>query len=301
MEQSEESSNIIMTDENKKSKVKIKESVSERRLPKKITWKQFSEDYDLKSPNYFGKIHTPVNYLNKSLHESINDKKQVNIYDKYKVIEMNEEDKRLMICYNYLKNNKQFKINDIRIFDCLNKIIALILIQREPFMIIYIDDYGFEIDDNAREILFVNQENKQIIIKFIYNTDNLTSVLKNLGFISYYVKSSNDKIDKNNNIINSIKEKESDSESSEVSLDPYKIFFDNTIKYIYKENQKNILNEINFNKKFNLFLVRLRSLNLNSKYYYKYPDNLFCMSNMDYDRAINNFIYFRDSNVSKIV
>ena len=143
---------------------------------------------------------------------------------------MNEEDKRLMICYNYLKNNKQFKINDIRIFDCLNKIIALILIQREPIMIIYVDDYGYEIDDNAREILFVNQENKQIIIKFIYNTDNLTSVLQNLGFISYYVKSSNDKIDKNDNIINSIKEKESDSESSEVSLDPYKIFFDNTIK-----------------------------------------------------------------------
>ena len=301
MEQSEESSNVIMTDEKKKSNANIKESLSERRPQTKLTWKEYSQEYNLNSPNYFGKINTSSNYLNKSFYESINDKKKVNVFDEYKVIQMNEEDQRLMICYDFIKNNKEFKINDIRIFDCLNKIISLILIQRKPITIIIVDDNGYEIHDNAREIIFVNQQLKQIIKKFIYSTDNLTSVLKNLGFISYYVKSSNDKIDKNNNIINSIKEKESDSESSEVSLDPYKIFFDNTIKYIYNENQKPILNEKNFNKKFSPFLFKLKNLNFNAKYYYKCPDNCFCMFNKDYDKAIKNFIHFRDSYVSKIV
>ena len=77
MEQSEESSNVIMTDEKKKSNANIKESLSERRPQTKLTWKEYSQEYNLNSPNYFGKINTSSNYLNKSFYESINDKKKL--------------------------------------------------------------------------------------------------------------------------------------------------------------------------------------------------------------------------------
>ena len=56
--------------------------------------------------------------------------------------------------------------------------------------------------------------------------------VKNLGFKSYYVKLKKEGVHKENNTLNLPKE-ESESESSEVSLDIFKIFNDNNIKYIF--------------------------------------------------------------------
>ena len=301
MEESQESSNIIMFDETKKSNDDKKGSTVSRKIITKRSWKELSESYSLTSPKHSRKIHLLGNYLGHPFYESVIRKKNVNKNDEYEIKEMSEEDQRLMICYNYLKNSDELHINEIRIFECVNKLIALTLLKRYPFLIIQIDNEGYEIYKNAREIIFVNKQHKVIIKRFIISTDNLRSVLKDLGFISYYVKSSNNKIDKDNNIFTSIKEKESDSESSEVSLDPYKIFLDNKIKYIYNENQKPILNVKNFNNKFRLILSKLSDLNFNSKYYYKYSEDSFCMSNMGYEKAIDNFAHFRNSHVSKIV
>ena len=59
---------------------------------------------------------------------------------------------------------------------------------------------------------------------------------------------------------------------------------------IYNANQKSILSEDNFNKKFSNNLFRLENLNYNSKCYYKYKENTFLELN-DYNEAVSNFYF----------
>ena len=296
MEESENDSDIIMKDETKNSN----EFIKKEKLPTKYTSKRKSTDVKKTFPGTQKQSIRKFNfdYFDNPFNKDLNDKNKVN---KYEIIEMSNDDKRLMDFYNYLKNDNELKKNDTKKFKYDDKIITLTLIGRSRYLIFLIDEKGFEIFDEAREIMFVDKILKKIIKRFIYNSDILSSTLTELGFISYYVKSSNDIIIKDNNIFDSLKEKESDSTSSEVSLDPYKIFIDKKIKYIYNENQRPILNEKNFKSKYKLFPNRLRDLNLNSKYYYEYPDNLFFDSKLGYKIAFDNLINFRQSRISKIL
>ena len=225
-----------------------------------------------------------------------------NEYEGYQVIEMNIEDKILMTCYEYLKNNQNLKEQQIITLNILDKEITFTLLEihKNKFFPILLNSKLFNFENNAREISFVNEKTKKITKRFIYNSENLKNCLNDLGFKSYYVKKAKDKID--NNIINldSIKPQESDSESSEVSLDPFKIFIDHNINCIFNENQRPILNDDNFNKRFKTFVVKLKDLNNNSKYYYKYSDNIFNVSN-NYEETPANFRFFRYSWTTKIV
>ena len=224
-----------------------------------------------------------------------------NKYEEYEVIEMNMNDKILKACYDYLINNHNLKEKQEITLNILDNEITFTLaqIQKNNFFTILINSTAFIFENNAREISFVNEKSKKIIKRFIYNPDNLKSCLVDLGFKSYYVKIDKNKIVNNITNFNSIKEQESDSESSEVSLDPFKIFLDNGINYIFNENQRPILNDENFNKRFNDSIVQLKDLNNNSKYYYKSSDKNFHILN-NYEQAITNFRFFKYSSTSKI-
>ena len=129
----------------------------------------------------------------------------------------------------------------------------------------------------------------------------MTNSLKELGFNSFYVKifKNSGGGDDKNNIFYLGKE----SDISEVSLDPQKIYSDINIKYIYNENQRAILSEENFNKKFKESMkeiYELKDLNNNSRYYYKYEKNVFKRLK-NYNNIISNFYHFKDSISSRVV
>ena len=89
----------------------------------------------------------------------------------------------------------------------------------------------------------------------------------NYDLILFILRFRKNNYNNSNNIITDIGF-ESDSDFSEISLEPLKIYSDESIKYIFKENQKSILNEENFNKKISKNLkeiYQLRDLNNISK------------------------------------
>ena len=164
------------------------------------------------------------------------------------------------------------------------------------------DNEEYLIDNKSRKINFVDYKSKIITSKFIYNCDNLIESLESLGFTSYYVKLSKQKNNKSNLIFSLNEESETSSENSEVSLsDPYSIFDNDEIKYIFNENQKPILTEDNFKNRFSDNLNSLKDLNNNAKYYYgKYNNCSFSIIN-NYKNAHINLYKFQYSKISKIL
>ena len=224
-----------------------------------------------------------------------------NKYKDYKIFELNEKDKKLIYCFNYLKDNIELKGKQEIFIDYLNEKTNVNIIQRTPFLLVIIDNENFVFEKCPREIMFINDEEKKIIKKFIYSNQCLKKSLVELGFNSCYVKIPKNYINESN-IINDILN-ELDSESSEVSLEPLEIYSDKSITFIFNKNQKPILNKKNFNNKFpkNLEeLNKLQDLNNNSKYYYKYDNKSFQNLN-SYQKAIENFHNIKESIASKIV
>ena len=193
---------------------------------------------------------------------------------------MDENDKMFMNIYNYLKTHTDLNINEIIM---LNREIVFTIIKLEPYYTIKKDDTYYMIEKKSREIKFVDYKLKKITTKFICNCDNLIESLKKLGFTSYYVKLPKNKNDDSSIISSLNEENETSSESSEASLsDPFSIFENDKIKYIFNENQRPILTEDNYNNTFCDQLEYLKDLSNNSKYYYgKYKECSF--------KIINNY------------
>ena len=97
---------------------------------------------------------------------SLVDKKKSssNKYEDYEIIDMSEKDKKLMYCYNYLRNITGLEENQNLIINDLNQKININIniIQKEPYLLLYIDKEKYTFEDFAREIMFVNDEAKTI-------------------------------------------------------------------------------------------------------------------------------------------
>ena len=214
----------------------------------------------------------------------------------FKIIDMDEKDKMFMNIYNYLKNHTDLNKNEIIM---LNNGIVFTIIKLGPNYIIKKDDTIYSIDKRARKIKFVDYKLKKITIKFIHNCQYLIETLKILGFTSYYVKLQKNTND-DSNIISSLDEE--NETSSEVSFsDPYSIFDNDNIKYIFNENQRPILTKENYKNTFCYQFKYLKDLNINSKYYYgKYKECNFQKIN-NYANVEDNLIQFQFSQQSKIL
>ena len=238
--------------------------------------------------------------LNKLLSLNILDEnrnKSIDEFNNYKIIEMDEEDKILMDIFKYLKNTKDLRIGQTIVFiDRISFEIKKLI----PDYVIIIKDVDYMLMNNSREIMFVDINLHIITRKFIYNTNNLRECLQNLGFKSYFIKPNKNN---NNYSISGLNEENTiSSETSEVSLnDPYTIFMDETIKYIYNENQKPILTEENYKNRYCKSIVYLKDLNNNAKYYYGiYKDYKF-QELSNYINAYINLRIYPDLFESKIL
>ena len=301
-----EESNISMKDEERdkdKDKDKDKTSKNEESSPKNkklfnfvIKTKKRKKSDFLKGNKFFNFEFTQINF---DRDKNENDNIIKDEVKDFKIIGMDENDKMFMNIYNYLKNNKDLNKNEIIMLD---NGIVFIIIKLEPYYIILKDNILYTIDKKSREIKFVDYKLKKITIKFIHNCDNLIESLKILGFTSYYVKLPKNK-NEDSSIISSLNEEnEISSESSEVSLsDPFSIFDNDKIKYIFNENQRPILTEDNDKNTFCYQLEYLKDLNNNSKYYYgKYKECSFQIIN-NYENADMNLSQFQFSQQSKIL
>ena len=85
-----------------------------------------------------------------------------NKYKGYKIIEMNEKDKKLMYCYNYLKDNALLEGAQEIFIDFLNKKINVNIIKRIPYLLVIIDNENFVFENCSREIMFINEEEKKL-------------------------------------------------------------------------------------------------------------------------------------------
>ena len=226
---------------------------------------------------------------------------KANLYSNYTTVGMTESEQIIMACYNYLQINDNLKEGDSVNLNIFDYDIIIKLIERYPNLVAVINGETLTLYYLAREITFINDENKIITKKFIYNPENLIDSLKKLKFESYYIKLPKENTIKDNNIININEENESSSESSEVSLDPYTIFNDESIKYIYSENKRLILNYNNYDNRFNEKIPYLKDLSNCSKYYYKNPCSPFIKLDNNYYKPSSQLIDFKDSIYSKVV
>ena len=242
--------------------------------------------------------------LNKLLSLNILDEnrsKSNDEFDNYKIIEMDEKDKILMDIFKYLKNTNDLRIGETII---LNDRISFQIKKLIPDYVVMIKDEDYMLMNNSREIMFVNINLKIITRKFIYNTNNLRKRLKDLGFKSYFIKpNKNNNNNNNNNSISSLNEENTiGTETSEVSLnDPYTIFMDETIKYIYNENQKPILTEENYKNRYCKSIEYLKDLNNNAKYYYGIYKDYNFQELSNYINAYTNLRNYPDLFESKIL
>ena len=226
---------------------------------------------------------------------------KANLYSNYTIVGMTESEQIIMACYNYLQINDNLKEGDSVNLNIFDYDIIIKLIRRYPNLVAVINGETLTLYYLAREITFINDENKIITKKFIYNPVNLIDSLKKLKFESYYIKLPKENTIKDNNIININEENESSSESSEVSLDPFTIFNDESIKYIYSENKRPILNYNNYDNRFNEKIPYLKDLSNCSKYYYKNPCSPFIELDNNYYKPSSQLIDFEDSIYSKVV
>ena len=228
----------------------------------------------------------------------------------YSLIEMNEIEKRLMNCFNYLMShyNDSNEIIDTteteteiekekeKMTITIDEQTSFEILGLKPFTINlnYHNKYFKEIlYKTSRKIRFVDDSKRKIYEKFIYNIDNLTNVLEELGFKSFYTK-----INKNTNEEN----KETNSLNTEISLgEPSIIFSDKTINEIYKDCTKITLREENYNNRFKYPIIILEDLNNNCKEYYAENSNNKYIDLKEYENASYNFFNFKDFRQTKIM
>ena len=285
MDISEDNSSKSETYKNKLQKINQKYQPKKR---KKNEIKYYSENKSNRDKIFFKKL---INLNDETLND--NDNKI------YTIIEMTEDDKKLMECFNFLINHPDLELEKKISLNVLDQEIFLILKQRGDVLIILINNKCFFFEIFGREIIFVDEKKRKKTKRFIYNLGILLNCLEELGFKSFYVKIPKNKKNNNNNGININKDKDTES-SEEISLAPSKIYYDKNIKFIYNENKKPILSEENFTKKFNGILLKLKDLNSIAKYYYIYDDNKFYVLN-NYRKEIDNFYFFKNSFESKIL
>ena len=224
------------------------------------------------------------------------------LYEIFKIVNMTPKEKILKECHDFLKRNRDFKEGDATIIKYLNQFISLKLIEHNLAFVVEIDNKIFTLFELAREITFVNFKLETITKKFIYSPRNLKDTLNKLEFKSYYIKNYDENADNDDKDFIDLKlEKGNNSESSEVSLDENIIFNDEKVILIYSESQKPILNNKNYDNRFNEEINKLKDLSYNSKYYYKNSDRKFHKLNNNYKLTTSNFVYFEESNKSKIV
>ena len=217
-------------------------------------------------------------------------KEELNNFQK---IEMDEKDKMFMNISDFLKSHEDLNVDETIIF---NQEVTFKIENTTPYHIIMKDNELYMIDKKSRKINFVDYKSKTINSKFIYNCDNLIDSLESLGFTSYYVKLPKQKNNKSN------EESETSSENVDVSLsNPFSIFDNEEIKYIFNENERPILTEDNFKNIFRDKLNSLKDLSTNAKYYYgKYNKCRFSIIN-NYANAQINLYRFQYSKISKIL
>ena len=246
-------------------------------------------------------INSIINFLNLS-----KEKKDIIEQKDYPIIEMSRKEKKLMICFNYLMSHysdsnaiidtKEIEIEKEDITIIIDGETSFEILRLKPFMINlnYRNNHSKEILYNtSRKISFIDDSQRIIYEKFIYNIDNLTNVLEELKFKSFYTK-----INQNTNEDN----KETNSLNTEISLgDPSIIFDDITINEIYKDCTKITLREENYNKRFKYHISILEDLNNNCKDYYAEKSNNKYIDLKEYDNATLNFFKFKDSHETKIM
>jgi len=248
-----------------------------------------------------GKNYFKIEYIkiNDDRYKIENDNIIKEEFNDFKKIDMDEKDKTFMNISDFLKSHEDLNKDEIISF---NQEITFEIKYTTPYYIIMKDNEEYLIDNKSRKINFVDYKSKIITSKFIYNCDNLIESLESLGFTSYYVKLSKQKNNKSNLIFSLNEESETNSEYSEVSLsNPFSIFDNDEIKYIFNENQKPILTEDNFKNRFSDNLNSLKDLSNNAKYYYgKYSNCSFTIIN-NYKNAHINLYKFQYSKISKIL
>ena len=236
---------------------------------------------------------------NKTLTNNNNDEKL------YQKVEIDEFDKALMICFNYLlRYNKSNEIKEKgELIIIINDKTSFEILDLNPFSIqLFYDNEEKKIIlyNTSRIISFVDDNHRIIYKKFICNPDILSKVLKELGFKSYYTRIN--KNSNNDNISNKEREKEIDSINSEISLgDPSIILNDESINVIYKDNIKPILREEKYNNRFKGYIKVLKDLNNNYEDYYPNNCNNEFMNLNEYDKASLNLFNFKDSKATKIL
>jgi hypothetical protein len=97
---------------------------------------------------------------------------------------MTESEQIIMACYNYLQINDNLKEGDSVNLNIFDYDIIIKLIERYPNLVAVINGETLTLYYLAREITFINDENKIITKKFIYNPENLIDSLKKLKFES---------------------------------------------------------------------------------------------------------------------
>ena len=207
-----------------------------------------------------------------------------------------------MSCFNYLMSNYNYSDKKINSKEKENQTIIIDeetsfeIMDFKPFAIkLNYHNEHIEVDlyDTSRKIRFVDDSKRKIYEKFIYNIDNLTNVLEELGFKSFYTK-----INKNTNEDN----KETNSLNTEISLgEPSIIFSDKTINEIYKDCTKITLREENYNNRFKYPITILEDLNNNCKEYYAENSNNKYIDLKEYENASYNFFNFKDFRQTKIM
>ena len=110
---------------------------------------------------------------------------------------MNEIEKKLIICFNYLMSHN----NDLN--KILNKnekeIITIIIDEDTSFELVDLAPFSIDLCyhnvhkevtlyDTSRKITFIDDSKRIRYERYIYNYENLTNVLEELGFKSFYTR-----------------------------------------------------------------------------------------------------------------
>ena len=232
-------------------------------------------------------------------------KENKTIYDQkgYQKVEMNEIEKKIMVCFNYLM---KYDNESNEIINAKEREIIIVIIDEEasfeiidftpPFIIrLYYHDKQIEeiLYYTSRKITFIDDTQRVIYEKFIYNIDNLNDVLKEFGFKYFYIK-----INQNTSKVN----KKTNSINTKLPIeDPSIIIYDKSINVIYKDYIMPILTEENYNKRFKYPISILKDLKYNCKEYYAEDSNKKYFYLKEYDNASLNFFDFRNHQASKII
>ena len=111
---------------------------------------------------------------------------KANLYSNYTTVGMTESEQIIMACYNYLQINDNLKEGDSVNLNIFDYDIIIKLIERYPNLVAVINGETLTLYYLAREITFINDENKIITKKFIYNPENLIDSLKTVKNVTNF-------------------------------------------------------------------------------------------------------------------